>query len=68
MLHYSILHERLHELNSTMRDISVNLEILYIELESVCLSLGQVVFLKDFKILKKLQETFRFADSVVCIY
>ena len=26
-----VLHEQLHQLNSAMRDISVNLEILYIE-------------------------------------
>jgi len=34
----------------------------------ICLSLGLVVFLQDFKILNKLQVTFRFALSVVCSY
>jgi hypothetical protein len=67
VLHWSILHERQHELNSTMRDISVELEILYIELVSVSLSLGLVVF-QVFKILIKLQLASRFVDSVVCSY
>jgi hypothetical protein len=46
MIHYNILHERLHELNSTMRDISLKHVFLYSELVSICLSSRLVVFFK----------------------
>ena len=68
MMHCSILHERLHELNYTMRDISFNISNLYTKLMSICLSLGLIFFFQVFKFLKKLQLTFRFADIVLCSY
>jgi hypothetical protein len=49
-----------------MRDISINLEIFYTELISVCLLVW--FFFQVFEILKNLQVAFRFADSVVCSY
>ena len=65
MSHYSTLHERLHEFNSTMRDISVNLEILYIELVPVCLL---VCTFRSFQNSEQFQVPSRFADSDVCSY